>query len=308
MADVRALLKAKRQEVRINHPLAAYTASGQLRCVACGTIVKQASSWEGHVGSKAHRTSAARLREEEQRRTRAAEAAKVSGKRKADAVADADGEDAEGEEEGDTAQAVTAGTKRMKLSPTHDASPAPHARASPAAGFPADFFSDPSRAPPPPSDDEEDEDVTAAPPGPGTSAPSAPGTAIDEEWAMFEREVLKNAEGADANASTDDKRDTYERATVFAAPELAPEVPEGFPPLQADEEEGVAGVGAAPELSEEERRRQREQDERELIMDRLLEEERAQEEADAKVAMLKNRLDTIRRQREAKKAARAGKA
>ena len=43
-------------------------------------------------------------------------------------------------------------------------------------------------------------------------------------------------------------------------------------------------------------------------MDRLLEEERAQEEADAKVAMLKNRLDAIRRQREAKKAARAGKA
>ena len=67
MADVRALLKAKRQEARITHPLASYSAAGQLRCAACGTAVKHASAWEGHVGSKAHRTNAARLRQEQAR-------------------------------------------------------------------------------------------------------------------------------------------------------------------------------------------------------------------------------------------------
>ena len=70
MADVRALLKAKRQEARVSHQLAAYSSSGQLRCLACGTAVKQYVSWEGNVGSKAQRVEAARLSEEEARRAR----------------------------------------------------------------------------------------------------------------------------------------------------------------------------------------------------------------------------------------------
>ena len=80
MSDVRALLKAKRQEARITHPLASYTSAGQLRCIACGTAVKHASAWEGHIGSKAHRTNAARLREE---RAREEERERESLKRKA---------------------------------------------------------------------------------------------------------------------------------------------------------------------------------------------------------------------------------
>jgi zinc finger protein 830 len=47
MSDARALLKAKRQEARVTHSLAAYNSSGQLRCLACGTLVKHASAWEG---------------------------------------------------------------------------------------------------------------------------------------------------------------------------------------------------------------------------------------------------------------------
>ena len=66
MADVRALLKAKRQEARITHPYASYTASGQLRCIACGTPVKQASMWEGHIGSKAHRTAVMKMKAREE--------------------------------------------------------------------------------------------------------------------------------------------------------------------------------------------------------------------------------------------------
>ncbi|KAI0324322.1 hypothetical protein GY45DRAFT_1331656 [Cubamyces sp. BRFM 1775] len=34
MADARALLRAKRQEARIEHPLASYNTAGQLRCIA----------------------------------------------------------------------------------------------------------------------------------------------------------------------------------------------------------------------------------------------------------------------------------
>ena len=59
-------------------------------------------------------------------------------------------------------------------------------------------------------------------------------------------------------------------------------------------------------MGEEARRRRKEQDERELIMDRLLEEEQAQEEADARVSVLKNKLDALRKKREAAKAAKKG--
>jgi zinc finger protein 830 len=48
--------------------------------------------------------------------------------------------------------------------------------------------------------------------------------------------------------------------------------------------------------------RKRLQEERELIMDRLLDEERAQEDADAKVSALKARLQAIKLKRAARKA------
>ena len=151
MSDVRALLKAKRQEARVNHPLATYNASGQLRCLACGTVVKHASSWEGHVGSKAHRQNAARLREEEQRRAAQAEkeaaqaereAAAAQGKRKADDDTD------------DDEDLPHFDSKKRRL----DGEERAEGETRPANGFPADFFSDPSQAPPPPESDEEDED------------------------------------------------------------------------------------------------------------------------------------------------------
>jgi zinc finger protein 830 len=280
MSDVRALLKAKRQEARVNHPLASYSASGQLRCMACSTVVKHASSWEGHVGSKAHRQNAARLREEEQRRAIQAEEEAVQGKRKAD----------DSEPEPDLPQLET---KKRRLRDDETAEPkVPIQHSAVSSGFPADFFSDPSQAPPPPeSDEEEDEGGTAAP-IPASAAPTtaAAPNAIDLEWEQFQQTVL----------NPPDQEETYERATVVAEPVLVESVPEGFPPLEGDQPE------AAPEeeLTEEQKRQQKEQEERELIMDRLLEEERAQEEADAKVVILKNRLEALRKAREAKKAAK----
>ncbi|KAJ6607351.1 hypothetical protein B0H10DRAFT_554835 [Mycena sp. CBHHK59/15] len=261
MTDVRALLKAKRQEARISHPLASYAQNGQLRCLACGPV-KHASAWEGHLGSKVHRTTVARLKEEDRlreaqriRQEEEEEQERASrGKRKAEE------QDAESDTE----------AKRRKVD--NDSS-----------AFPADFFSDPSRAPFPPPSDEDGEDD---PP-----APVQPSSELDSEWERFQRDVV--------NATDLDHRDTYENATIMAEPELASETPEGFPPQQVED---------APEQSSkldlEEARRQKEQDERELIMDRLLDEERAQEEADMKVTIMKNRLDALLRKRNAAKAAK----
>lgn len=260
MADVRALLKAKREEARISHPLASYT-NGQLRCVACGPV-KHASAWEGHLGSKLHRTTVARLKEEERLREakrirqEEEEHARISnGKRKA-------------EEQGSDSDTEA---KRRKVD---DASSA----------FPTDFFSDPSRAPlPPQSDDEDDEPPPAQP-------IAAPATALDSEWERFQRDVV----------NAPDLREAYDNATIMVEPELASDTFEGFPPQQTEKDAPVE----PNKLDSEALRRQKEQDERELIMDRLLDEEQAQEEADMKVTMMKNRLEALMRKRNAAKEAR----
>jgi zinc finger protein 830 len=281
MADVRALLKAKRQEVRITHPLASYNPAGQLRCVACGSLVKHASAWEGHLGSKAHRTNVARLKveekaREEQKLKEQYEAEQVArGKRKADE------QSSDSSEESDDAD-----TKRRKVD---GSAQKPNAKSM---GFPTDFFSDASRAPLPPQSDEEDEEEpdgdASKPPPP----PAAPPSAIDLEYEKFQRELLNGP----------DFQDTYQRATVMAEPELVPESTEGLP-VQGGED--VQETDLAQKQSEEATRRQKEQDEREIIMDRLLEEERAQEEADMKVTVMKAKLEALKKKREATRALKA---
>lgn len=266
MADVRALLKAKRHEARITHPLAFYTKTGQLRCSACGTLV---SAWEGHLGSKLHRTTVARLKEEE----RAKEARRleeeheleqvVRGKRKAE------GQDSDSEE---------SDVKRRRTDPLTDS-------------FPADFFSDPSRAVIPPSDDSGDEADNLKSTAPTTEVAST----LDLEWEQFQRDVVN---APDPNVL--DLRDTYERATVMAEPELASETPEGFPSQEVE-----ASSALPSKMDEEEARRKKEQDDRELIMDRLFDEERAQEEADLKVTVMKGRLEALKKKREAARASKS---
>ncbi|KII84459.1 hypothetical protein PLICRDRAFT_366122 [Plicaturopsis crispa FD-325 SS-3] len=261
MSDVRALLKAKRQEARVTHPLASYSAAGQLRCAVCASVVKHASAWEGHIGSKAHRTNVARLREEE--RAKEEQALRGGSKRKAE------------EASSDSDESKRRRTVRENTS------------SNPADAFPSDFFSDSTRAPlPPTSDDSEDESVPQA-----STAPGAPPPGIDEEWERFTQAVI----------NAPDQRETYERATVFAEPQVASETPEGFPLLQAD----VAEV-EPNKLTEEEARRKKEEDERELIMDRLLDEERAQEEADMKVTVMKSRLEALKKRRESARKPKVG--
>ncbi|KAG1821938.1 uncharacterized protein BJ212DRAFT_931384 [Suillus subaureus] len=265
MTDVRALLKAKRQEARVTHPLASYTTTGQLRCSVCGTNIKHASAWDGHLGSKVHRTNVSRAKEEERAREQqqAIQEAKVT-KRKAD-------EDSPG---GDAA-------KKQKIEPTTSTT-----RSS---AFPSDFFSDPSNAPPSLSDDSDDEDVNlstvtpAKESGPHAAAVTQP--ELDQEWIKFQQTVI----------NVPDTRETYDRATVFAEPDLVSDVAEGFPPLQGETDPPEVGAKLDPD----EERRRKDQDEREMIMDRLLDEERAQEEADMKVSVMKSRLEALRMKREA---------
>ena len=306
MADVRALLKAKRQEVRITHPLATYTSTGQLRCIACGTAVKHASAWEGHIGSKAHRTNAARLREERAREAQRAAEEQESLKRKAMEV-DEDEDDEDGD--GDTLMGDHDAKRRRTESEEPHPATAPGAQAAAAAptsaaskakrgALPADFFSDPSMAPP--AEDEEEDDQNEAE-GAGAPAP-APETqdVLDLEWQKFQQSVI----------NAPDYQETYERATVAAEPVLSAEIPQGFPSGAegAGAEQGENGNEKEEELDEEAKRRRKEQEERELIMDRLLEEEQAQEEADARVSVLKSKLEALKRNREAARAAKAKKA
>lgn len=262
MADVRALLKAKRQEARISHPYAAYNPSGQLKCSVCGLVIKHASAWEGHLGSKSHRTNVARMREEE--------------KRQRIAEADEDEHDSEttGKRKGPAAEVQSSQVeKKRKVEETLLQNQT----------FPRDFFSDPSQAPIPLSEGESDEEVEdSAPAFPSQHLPSS--SEVDLEYQQFQLELLKNV----------DPSETYDRATVVAEPVLASTDIPGFP-TNADEVASTQPV----ELTEEQTRSKREQDDRELIMDRLLEEERAQEDADMRVQLLKAKLEGLRKKREA---------
>jgi zinc finger protein 830 len=348
MADVRALLKAKRQEVRITHPYAAYGANGALRCTACGAAIKFASAWEGHLGSKAHRVAvAANLRakeekeKEEARRTAATAATTTTGAVSASKRKAKEGEDEDGEgEEEQMETTMAAGKKRQRtaereIAPVIDGSSpdAPRstgARMGTGAGveFPADFFSDPSRAPPRGQDDADDEDVemdqdakakaAAAPPPP----PPPPKTQFDMEWDAFERDMQKKSlstqqqqqqQQQSAEAAEADPQEMYARATIAAEPELVsrfeglPVDGDGATAQEGTTTEQGTGAGGVEEggrkVSEEElERRRKERDERELIMDRLVEEERQQEDAYGRVALMKNRIQILKQKRELAKA------
>lgn len=257
--DARSLLRAKREQAKVDHPYASY-ASGHLKCTVCGAAVKDGAAWDGHLGSKAHRKNLARVREEQ----RAKEEAAAQRPAKRPAARDEDEVD-----EHDS-------KKRRVDAPDSG------------AGFPANFFSDPSRAVPAAGADDDD-DMDTEPAAPAAAAPAT--SELDLEWDAFQRNVIN----ADIAAET--REESFARATVVAEPELVEELPQGFP---AELAERRAAARAAlehkaddppppPEETEAQKRLRREQEDKELIMDRILEEERLQEEADNKVAALKVR-------------------
>jgi len=326
MADVRALLKAKRQEARITHPYAAYGTNGALRCTACGVAVKFASAWEGHLGSKSHRVAVANLkakREEESARTTTATA---MSKRKAEEEGPDGGDDDLDERmEVETTEPSRPGkrqrTEEREVGGAEEVQANANANASSSSSrrFPMGFFSDPARAPPLRGQDEDDEDVDAMDQDEkeekGTT--TAPKSRFDAEWDAFERDLqglsshpTRQGPGRSAeDATTTDPREAYARATIAAEPELVP----GLVGLPASSRQGggaAQGSGEVDEdeggkktaISEAEERRRKEMDERELIMDRFVEEERAQEDAYNRVALLRNRVQMLKQKREFAKA------
>jgi zinc finger protein 830 len=129
----------------------------------------------------------------------------------------------------------------------------------------------------------------SAPAPPTQSLP--PSNEVDLEYQRFQLELLKNT----------DPSETYDRATVVAEPVLASTNIPGFPTNATNE---VAPAQHA-DLAEQQSRSKREREDRELIMDRLLEEERAQEDADIRVQILKTKLEGLRKKREATRSNKA---
>lgn len=223
------------------------------------------------MGSKGHRTTVARLKEEERVKEAQREHEEtINWKRKAD------------EESYDKMKRRKVGNEDVDMG-----SPVPTVSGG---QFPGDFFSDPTRAPMvsalDDSDDEADEIAAPAPVTQGTDV-------LDLEWEKFQQDVL----------NPPDERETYARATLFAEPELASETPQGFPSQQSPEVEAVP----PSKMDEEQIRKQKEEDERELIMDRLMDEERAQEDADMRVSIMKAKLEALKKKREAARAAKLAK-
>ncbi|TRM61494.1 hypothetical protein BD626DRAFT_501211 [Schizophyllum amplum] len=249
MADVRALLKAKRQQAapRIAHPLALYTQNNQLQCRACNVPVKE-FMWEGHVGSKKHRTAVARMREEQARAEEEARSNEANQEEEDDADEDA-------YEQAD-------GAKRKKAS--SPSAPAKRHKPDTASGFPGNFFSDPTRQLPTPSaDDEEGEDGEGMQVDglPADQQPPAADDPLAAEYAAFMASVAQTS--ADA---AETQHDTYERAT-------------GAPPDDPEETEDQKRVRIDKEIIMdrlvEEERAQEEADMRVILMKRRLEELKA---------------------------------
>jgi zinc finger protein 830 len=275
--SARSLLRQRREEARIDHPLATYSKDGALRCSACAVAVKH---WEGHLGSKQHRATVLRLKAEaeKQERARLQEQREQELKRsRAEAEADA-----EEDEDEDT-----------------DPEPEPKkAKTSASSGFPADFFSDPSMAPVPLGGDDEDEemeeDSQPAPP----PQPAQPKSQLDLELEMFQQQIVAPTRVDQSER----KLEAYNNATVMAEPVMASETPEGFPPKESDSTPSNTNAASAPAaedttVNEEAKRKEKEEMERELIMDRLLAEEQAQEEADNKVLLMKQKLEAAKARR-----------
>lgn len=171
------------------------------------------------------------------------------------------------------------------------------------------------------SEDENDRNTLHSnAPGGATNQPKP--SQIDLEWAQFERDVLaKPAKSAlNANETSLSKKEIYDRATVVMEEEVRYDMngTDGFPDhLQSGASNGTnartgAGiegeyVGGAPLEDEtpEQVAARKALEEKELIMDRILDEERAQEDADEKVRAVKARLALVRKKREDEKRRKA---
>jgi len=155
--------------------------------------------------------------------------------------------------------------------------------------LPNGFFSDPFHIPVIPEfpSDESDNDTNDINPAKTTTSTfesrslQAPSTSVlDLEYDLFQRGYIEST----------DHSQTYDQATIVAGPVLASSYVPGLP------------TTTAVSVPNEDNKDTRDYEERELIMDRILEEERAQEDADMRVQFMKNKIEGLKKRREAMKA------
>lgn len=274
MADARALLKAKRLE----------------RGAGSGSKTKTAST----VGRAAKTDSGEHLLRKGKRKLAADESIPAaSPSPRPDVDEDMSGSGAPSD-------------KRRRIEDEDRDSPA-----SGGGGFPADFFSDPSRSLPTADGDDDDEEAPSLPMPTPSAQPTAksqptsvpPSSNVEDEYAAFERAIQASAQSTKRAADVK----AFSSATITAEPELVrTDANAGFPPSSSSDERrppppAADGGPTEEEVQQVEERQRKQEEEQELIMDRLVDEERAQEDADAKVNALKARLEAIKLKRAAKK-------
>ena len=280
------------------------------------------TAWAGHLGSKAHRTNAGRAKEAQERESEKMRLEK--GKRKA-LVGHDDDEDEEEEVQNEhlvsdndwpwsrrrnvlmryRQDAKAHGSKRQRTEEEQ----------RPSSAFaPNSFFSDPKRALPARENDDDDKDESPAPKATTTST-----SQLDMEWAQFERDLLARPTATSEQAMS--RQEIYDRATVAGEEVVVSTADDGFPShlRRGENASSIPGIGQSgrrpgavidgevvTELPPEDEtpgqaRIRKENEERELIMDRIMDEERAQEDADERVRSLKARLALVKQKREAER-------
>ncbi|KAK1923485.1 hypothetical protein DB88DRAFT_300217 [Papiliotrema laurentii] len=274
--DARSLLRAKKAEARVDHPYAAYSAAGVLRCSICAVPVKQ---WDAHLLTKQHRTSVSR--------EKALQAKQQQKRSAAEALDSAEGSTSKRAKTQESAAEGKNGQETKDDDDEDEGVPA----------LPAGFFSSgnkPSIGETAAASEEDAQKKTVEP----TGDPE-----LDDFLASLETDdalaLPTTAETAAVPTAASQKK-RYQSSSSAAVPgvasyEAAPVrlAPSGEE-VQAEEQE------EEPTETEEERRARIAREEREEIMGRLEEEERAQEDADSRVTALKARMEALKKKREAR--------
>ncbi|KAL1412566.1 hypothetical protein Q8F55_000313 [Vanrija albida] len=261
--DAKSLLRARKATARVEHPHAAYTAAGQLRCAICAVPVNQ---WDAHLLTKQHRQSAAR------EKAQAAKAAKRRGG---------------GERDESAKRARVENGSEDEGGDDDDAGPS----------LPAGFFSAGNK----PSVDDEEAAPEAAP-APAPAVPEPTGDAeLDDFLASLNDDDEAPAPAAPAPApAAPTRRKGLAYKKTEDAPGVASYA--AAPVLLAANGDAAEAEPEEPEESEAERRARVEREEREEIVARLEDEQRAQEDADSRVVALKARMEALKKRRAGKKA------
>lgn len=256
MADARSLLRSRRQDARISHPLASYTTAGQLRCIACAITIKNTAAWDGHIGSKAHRLAASELRKREQRNADSTRLASIEKR----TISQVDDVEANSEEE--RIELAPKRTRTEKHAETHEAS---------SSTLPPNFFSNPSLAPVISSASDTDDDESELPLPPSLEKQATANSQLDLELQQFQASLASINPISQENSEYAG-REAYDRATVFAEPEIHTNTDKGFPSDEPSKNVDAPQNSSEKLETEDNRQLRQEQEERELIMDRLIEE------------------------------------